>query len=102
MEIRAVQRQAWDNKLAKGFNTSDVALEFGLLTAEVSEAFTAWRTHLPDLGEELADIFIYLASLAEMTGIDLDAEVERKLAKNLTRQYQTGSDGVLRRVEEPG
>ncbi len=101
MDVRAVQHQAWENKLAKGFNVSDVALEFGLLTAEVSEAFTAWRKRLPDFGEELADIFIYLADLAEMTGIDLDAEVERKLAKNAARAYEAGHDGVLRRAEDP-
>jgi hypothetical protein len=32
VDIGSVQRQAWENKLAKGFNTTDVALEFGLLT----------------------------------------------------------------------
>lgn len=102
MDIRVVQHQAWDNKLAKGFNVTDVAVEFGLLTAEVSEAFTAWRKRLPDFGEELADVLIYLAGLAEMTGIDLDAEVERKLKKNASRSYQTGNDGVLRRVKDSG
>jgi NTP pyrophosphatase (non-canonical NTP hydrolase) len=101
VDIRAVQQQAWDNKLAKGFNLTDAALEFGLLTAEVSEAFTAWRKHLPDFGEELADVMIYLAGLAQMTGVDLDAEVERKLAKNAARVYETGDDGVLRRVDDP-
>jgi NTP pyrophosphatase (non-canonical NTP hydrolase) len=100
VEIRAVQQRAWDNKLAKGFNVSDVALEFGLLTAEVSEAFTAWRKRLPDFGEELADVLIYLAGLAEMTGIDLSAEVENKLARNAARHYETGLDGVLRRVQD--
>ena len=102
MDIRAVQDQAWDNKHAKGFNVTDVALEFGLLTAEVSEAFTAWRCRLPDFGEELADILIYLAGLAEMTGVDLGAEVERKLAKNAARVYRTGPDGVPRRVQDFG
>jgi hypothetical protein len=48
LEIREAQKRAWDNKIAKGFNTQDVALEFGLLTAEVGEAFTAWRKRLPD------------------------------------------------------
>ena len=33
MDVRDIQRQAWDNKVAKGFNVSDIALEFGLLTA---------------------------------------------------------------------
>jgi NTP pyrophosphatase (non-canonical NTP hydrolase) len=99
LDLGAVQQQAWNNKLIKGFNISDVALEFGLLTAEVSEAFTAWRKRLPDFGEELADILIYLAGLAEMTGVDLNAEVERKLAKNAARSYETGQDGVMRRVD---
>ena len=101
MDIGDIQHQAWQNKLAKDFNTTDVALEFGLLTAEVSEAFTAWRRREPGLGAELADVLIYVTCLAEMTGIDLSAEVARKLARNAARQYQRGADGVLRRVPDP-
>jgi hypothetical protein len=59
------------HKLAKGFNSTNVPLEFGLLTAEIGEAFTARRKNLPDFGEELADVFLYLVALAEMTGMDL-------------------------------
>lgn len=99
VEIRSAQQLAWRNKVAKGFNITDVALEFGLLTAEVGEAFTAWRRRLPDLGEELADVFIYLASLAEMTGLDLDTEVQNKIAKNASRTYQRDANGVL--IKEP-
>jgi NTP pyrophosphatase (non-canonical NTP hydrolase) len=100
VDIGEVQRQAWQNKLAKGFSTADVALEFGLLTAEVSEAFTAWRRRQPDLGAELADVLIYLTCLAEMTGMDLSAEVERKLATHAAREYRRDGSGVLRRVED--
>lgn len=100
MDIAAVQRLAWQNKLAKDFNISDVALEFGLLTAEVGEAFTAWRKRQPDLGEELADVLIYATCLAEMTGVDLSAEVERKLATNAARQYERNERGVLQRVAD--
>ncbi len=98
MDISEVQRLAWANKLAKGFNVSDVALEFGLLSAEVGEAFTAWRKQQPGLGEELADVLIFLAGLAEMTGIDLSAEVKRKLAENARREYVRDERGVLQRV----
>ncbi len=100
MDIGSVQRQAWANKLAKGFNTTDVALEFGLLTAEVGEAFTAWRKRQSDLGEELADVLIYVTCLAEMTGVDLAAEVDRKLAVNAARQYRRDDRGVLQRVTD--
>jgi len=85
VDIREVQRRAWDNKIAKGFNMTDVALEFGLLTAEIGEAFTAWRKHLHEFGEELADVAIYRAGIAQMNGIDLADEVERKLAINERR-----------------
>ncbi len=46
MDIQLAQKLAWENKTAKGFNTTDVPLEFGLLTAEIGEAFTAWRKGL--------------------------------------------------------
>ena len=98
VEICDAQKRAWDNKLAKGFNTTNVAFEFGLLTAEVGEAVTSWRKGLPDFGEELADVALYVMSLAEMTGVDLQAEVEHKLAKNEQRVYRRDEGGVLLRA----
>ncbi len=88
MDIRSGQRLVWENKKTKGFNTTDVPLEFCLLQGEVAEAFDAWRKGRADVGEELADIAIYLFSLAEMTGVDLQDEVEAKIAKNADRSYQ--------------
>ncbi|MCL6299343.1 MazG nucleotide pyrophosphohydrolase domain-containing protein [Streptomyces kronopolitis] len=94
MDISYAQKLAWENKLMKKFNTRDVALEFGLLTAEVGEAFTAWRKGLPDLGEELADVFLYLTAVAEMNGLDLDSEVTRKIEKNERRTYERNEHGA--------
>jgi hypothetical protein len=99
MNFRDVQVAAWENKLAKGFNTTDVPMEFCLLQAEVGEAFDAWRKGLPDLAEELADVALFLVSLAEMTGIDLQAAVEAKLAKNAGRTYALGGNGYMVRVD---
>ncbi|MEV6398496.1 MazG-like family protein [Streptomyces sp. NPDC051907] len=98
MEIGAAQKLAWENKAAKGFNTTDVALEFGLLTAEVSEAFTAWRKGESSLGEELADVLLYVTALAEMNGVDLEAEVTRKIEKNERRTYERNDHGALVRT----
>ncbi|WP_328923246.1 hypothetical protein OG429_39950 [Streptomyces sp. NBC_00190] len=98
MDIREAQKLTWENKVEKGFNTTDVPMEFGLLNAELGEAFTAWRKGLPDFGEELADVVLYAAALAEMTGIDLAAEVENKLHKNAARTYERNTNGALVRV----
>jgi hypothetical protein len=58
-------------------------------------AFDAWRKGREDLGEELADVAIYLLSLVEMTGIDLQDEIDAKMAKNGARVYQRLPNGVL-------
>lgn len=97
-DLRTIQSAAWSNKLAKGFNTTDVPLEFCYLQAEVAEAFDAWRKGHDDLGEELADVALFLVSLAEMNGVDLQAQVEGKLAKNVDRTYVTGATGLPVRV----
>lgn len=95
MDIRSAQKLAWDNKLTKGFNTSDVPLEFCLLSGEVAEAFDAWRKAQPDLPEELADAAIFLFGLAEMVGADLQEAVEAKLAVNEIRVYRPLANGML-------
>jgi predicted ArsR family transcriptional regulator len=60
-----------------------------------AEAFDAWRKGRDNFGEELADVAIYLLSLAEMTGVDLQDEIETKMAENAARVYQRLPNGVL-------
>jgi len=100
LEIKEAQQLAWANKIAKGFNTTDVPLEFMLLQGEIAESFQAWRRAQPDLGEELADVALYLFALAEMNGVDLDNEIGQKITKNAGRRYTHDSNGVLFRVSE--
>lgn len=95
MNTKNVQVKIYSNKLNKGFNTTDIPKEFCLLYGEVGEAFDAWRKKKSDFGEELADIAIYLLGIAEMTGIDLGKEIERKMDINENRVYKKSDDGVL-------
>jgi NTP pyrophosphatase (non-canonical NTP hydrolase) len=94
MDIRTCQQAAWANKIAKGFTLDNVPLEFMLLVKELGEAFDDWRKDEPGLGEELADVFIFLCGLAEMTGTDLQAAVEAKLGKNAGRIYRCLPNGT--------
>ncbi|WP_226961786.1 MULTISPECIES: MazG-like family protein [Streptomyces] len=66
----------------------------------MGEAFTAWIRGRNDLGEELADVFLYLTALAEMNGIDLASEVTRKIEKNRRRTYARDENGVLTRTSD--
>ena len=83
-----IQERIYQNKVNKGFNTTDIPKEFCLLYGEVGEAFDAWRKEKSDFGEELADIAIYLLGIAEITGIDLGAEIRRKIQVNEKRKYR--------------
>jgi NTP pyrophosphatase (non-canonical NTP hydrolase) len=102
-DFRSAQDRAYANKVAKGFNTTDVPMEFCLLAEEAAEAFRKWRKMQPGVGEELADVAIFLLGLAEMTGVDLGLEVEAKLAVNEARAYVTLPNGtpVKARTELP-
>lgn len=87
MDIKEMQKRVWDNKVRQGFYLDNVEREFCLLYGEVGEAYEAYLKKHDNLGEELADIAIYLMGLAEMTGHNLQEEVEKKMAINEKREY---------------
>lgn len=99
MTIKEMQMSVYQNKVEKGFNITDINKEFCLLYGEVSEAYDAWRKNYADLGEELADIAIYLMSLSEILGIDLEKEIENKMNINKNRKYEN-IDGVLTKIAQ--
>ena len=94
MKISEIQKQVYQNKVDHNFNITDVNLEFCLLYAEMAEAYEAWRKKKDDLGEELADVAIFLLGLSEIVGVDLETEIKNKMEKNKTRKYEM-KNGVL-------
>lgn len=43
----------------------------------------------------MADLAVYLLGLAEMTGVDLQDQIEAKMTKNAAHVYQCLPNGVL-------
>ena len=99
MDLMKLQKQVFQNKLDKGFNTTNIDKEFNYLYGEVSEAYDAFRKKKDDLGEELADVAIYLLGLSEMLGYNLEEEINKKFEKNAKRVYEN-IDGVNVRIGE--
>lgn len=97
--LKKLQKDIYQNKIDKGFNVTDINKEFCLIYGEVAEAYEAWRKKKDDLGEELADIAIYLLGLSEILGIDLEDEIQKKVYKNSKRAYKV-IDGVNTRIKE--
>ena len=80
MDFRKLQKDVYQNKVDKGFNTTDVNKEFCLTYAE------------------LADVVIFTMGLSEILGVDLESEIINKINKNSKRVYKT-VDGVLMKVK---
>lgn len=98
LDLKKLQKDVYDNKVNHGFNITDINFEFCLAYGEMGEAYNAWLNKKSDLGEELADVVIYLLGISEILGIDLGSEIDKKIEKNKKRVYKT-INGVLTRVE---
>lgn len=99
INLKKLQKEIYQNKLDKGFNVTDIHKEFYYLYEELAEANRAYYKKLPDIGEELADVTIYLLGLAEILSLDLEKELMKKVKKNKRRQYKT-INGVLIRTKD--
>lgn len=98
VELKKLQKDIYQNKVNHGFNLTDIPMEFCYIYGEVGEAYQAWLKKKDDLGEELADVAIYLLGLSEILGFDLEKEIINKMEKNAKRVYKK-ENGVLIKVE---
>jgi NTP pyrophosphatase (non-canonical NTP hydrolase) len=102
-----------ENNRAKGWHDDPPSFPecIAMLHSEVSEALEAWRIHgLADatdpvdepnciakpegVGSEFADVLIRLLDDCYLFGIDLEAEVRRKIAYNKTRAFRHGGKRI--------
>ena len=97
MDVNALQRQLRDFAAARDWQpyhspknlamalmveAAELQELFQWLTPEESQQLTADPAHKERVGEEIADVLLYLLQLADHTGVDLHDAVERKLVKN--------------------
>ena len=100
MDIKKTSDRIMANKVAKGFNVTNVDMEFALTYGELGEAYDSYIKDKGDVGEELADVMIYLLGLASILNVDLEKEVNQKLDKNEKRDYTIQKDGEVTKAKE--
>lgn len=98
IDLNELQKQVYQNKLDKNFNVTDVSMEFALTYGELGEAYDAYWKKKGNIGEEIADVMIYLLGLSEILGIDLEKELLNKIEINKKRVYKK-IDGVVTKIE---
>ncbi|MES5159774.1 MazG nucleotide pyrophosphohydrolase domain-containing protein [Lactobacillus iners] len=91
LDTKKVQKEIIQNKKEHGFNTTDIKFELLLLYGEVNELFQAWlKDDDQNIGEELADVAIFLLGIAEILDKDLGVEIIEKMKVNKNRIYRNG------------
>ena len=88
VDLKELQREVMRNKLEKGFNTTDTALEFCRAHEELSEAFSKHNKNQSGVAEEFADVMIFILGMCETLGFDLEKELVRKIEINKNRKYE--------------
>lgn len=92
LDTKKLQKEIIQNKKEHGFNTTDIKFELLLLYGEVNELFQAWlKEDDQNIGEELADVAIFLLGIAEILDKDLGVEIIEKMKVNKNRIYRNGN-----------
>lgn len=97
--LKDFQEYVLQMKQERGFNTTDKFYECCLLAEECGEVISAVRKNskggsvgsgskIGQIAEELADVFIYLCSLANMHNIDLEQAFREKEEINKKRVWK--------------
>lgn len=87
VDLKELQKEVIRNKKEKGFNSTDVALEFCRAHEELSEAFSKFNKNQDGVAEEFADVAIFVLGMCEILGFDLEKELLRKIEINKNRKY---------------
>lgn len=87
VDLKKLQEEVMRNKVEKGFNTTDVSMEFCRAYEELAEAYNKFSKGKPGVAEEFADVAIFLLGMSEILGFDLEKELVAKIEKNKNRKY---------------
>ncbi len=100
--LKDIQSYVLKMKKERGFNTTDRFYECCLLAEECGELISAVRKNnkngsvgtgsvVGNVADELADVLIYVCSIANMHKIDLEAALRNKEEKNKLRTWKRNS-----------
>jgi len=88
IDLKELQKVVMNNKLEKGFNTKNIALDFCRAHEELSEAFSKHNRNQDGVAEEFADVMIFILGMCETMNFDLEKELIRKIEINKKRKYR--------------
>ena len=80
--LKQIQERILENKIKKGFPIKNIPYDLLKIEEELQEFFEEYiLDNEVGMGEELADVLIYILGIASYYNIDMDKELSNKLQK---------------------
>ena len=99
MTLSEIQKRIYQNKIRKGFNTTDIGKEIILMAEELGELAKAYKNSNKKSAKEInnkdeiidatGDLMLYCLGLCEMIGVNGEDIIE-KIIKNNEDRFHTG------------
>lgn len=88
IDLKHKQKEIFENKQKRGFNTTDVGKEIVLMTEELGELAKAFKNKNKDeMTDAIGDLMIYCLGLCEILGIDSEALIQKITENNKKREH---------------
>ena len=88
MNLQELQKEIFENKKRRGFNTTDVGKEVVLMVEELGELARAVKNQdKQQMTDAIGDLMVYCLGLCEILGIDAQNVLEKIVENNTTRDH---------------
>lgn len=90
MDSKRAQKEIFENKKRRGFNTTDIGKEIILLMEELGELAKAYRdNNEEEIADAVGDIMVYCLGLCEVIGVNSEELLKKTIENNRTRTHRT-------------
>ena len=99
MSLNEMQKQAFRNKVSRGFNVTDLGKEIILMTEELGELAKAYKKsnkkpageidNRDEIIDAVGDLMVYCLGLCEMLGVSCE-DVLKKIVKDNRKRVHEG------------
>lgn len=90
MNLNEMQKKVFENKVKRGFNTTDVGKEVILITEELGELAKAFRdNNKEEIADAIGDIMIYCLGLCEIVGVSAEELLQKIIENNKIREHRS-------------
>jgi NTP pyrophosphatase (non-canonical NTP hydrolase) len=89
MKIQELQKEIYQNKVNRGFNTTDVGKEIILMTEELGELAKAYKKeNKEELIDAIGDLMVYCLGLCEILKVDCEEVLKQIVENNKKREHK--------------